>query len=141
MQSWIIPAHYFAFINELFNFALRKDSVTDVEARVFPDIGLVNVKVLKELVVGLAADLELESTERMGDILERVDEAMSVIICWVDAPLIARVWMGCIANAIGSEVSHAWIIVLHVHFHTESALTFSKPALSHLVEVAKIVFD
>ena len=72
----------------------------------------------------------------MGDILERVDEAMSVIICGIDAPLIARVWMCYIADAVGCEVPHAWIIVLHVHFHTESALTFSEPALAHLVEVA-----
>ena len=75
----------------------------------------------------------------MGDILERVDEAMSVIICGVDAPLIARVWMSCVANAVGCEVSHARIIVLHVHFYTEGALTFSKPALAHLVEIAEIV--
>ena len=77
----------------------------------------------------------------MGDILERVDEAMSVIICGIDAPLIARVWMCCIADAVCCEVPHARIIVLHVHFHTESAFTFSKPALAHLVEVAEIVFD
>ena len=66
---------------------------------------------------------------------------MSVIICGVDAPLIAGVWMCCIPDAVGCEVTHAWVIVLHVHLHTESALAFSKPALAHLVEVAEIVLD
>ena len=77
----------------------------------------------------------------MGDILERVDEAMRVIICRVDAPLIARVWMCCIADTVSCEVSHARVVVLHVHLHTESALTFSKPALAHLVQIAEIVLD
>jgi len=60
MKTWIIPAEASASIDKLFDLTLTQDSVTDVHARVLPDVWLVNIQVFQDLVVRLTTDLELE---------------------------------------------------------------------------------
>lgn len=51
MQSRVIPTSNGTIIDELLNLALAQNGVADVEAGVFPHIGLVDIKILKKLIV------------------------------------------------------------------------------------------
>ena len=46
-----------------------------------------------------------------------------------------------VSDAVGDRVTHARVLVLHVHLHSKRALTFCKSALAHFIKVAQIIFD
>ena len=77
----------------------------------------------------------------MRDVFNAVDKAMRVVIGRVDAPFVAGVGVGSVADTIGYGVAHARIVVLHVHLHTEGAMAFSKSSLAHLLEIAQVVLN
>jgi len=77
----------------------------------------------------------------MSDVLVRINQAMSVVVSRIDAPLVTGVWMGCVPDTVSDGITHAWIIMLHVHFHTHGALTFCESTLTHLLKVTQVLFD
>ena len=93
------------------------------------------------MVITFSSDLELKCTERMGDVLETIDDAMSVIVCWVDAPFVPRVRMANESDSVSDEISHVWISVLHIHFNSKAAFSFFHSSLSHHFEKLKVFID
>ena len=53
-------------------------------------------------------DLEFEGAERVGDVLERIDDAVGVLVAWIDAPSVSDVGVGRILDAIRQEISHVF---------------------------------
>lgn len=88
VKSGVVPASDESIVDEGFNLALAQHSVTDVQARVLPHIWLVDVEILEKLIVGFAADLELKGAKGVCDVLERVYQAVSVVIGGIDTPLV-----------------------------------------------------
>jgi len=88
-QSRVIPAADEAALDEELELALRHERVRDVEARVLPRHGLVQPQGVQQPVVRPVDRLalpELEGAERVRDVLERVDDAVGVVVGRVDAP-------------------------------------------------------
>ena len=77
----------------------------------------------------------------MSNVLKTVDDAMSVVIGWIDAPLVSTVGMAGVSDSVGNEVSHAWISMLHVHLDSEAAFSFCVSTLSHMLKELKVLFD
>ena len=70
----------------------------------------------------------------MSDVLKTVNDTVSVIVGWIDAPLVSRVWVAYESDSVSNEISHIWISVLHVHFNSKAALTLFHSSLSHHFE-------
>jgi len=77
----------------------------------------------------------------MSNVFKTVNNTMSIIICWIDAPLASRVWMAYKSNSVCNEISHVWIGMLHVHLNSEAAFSFFESSLSHHFEQLKVFFD
>ena len=50
--------------------------------------------------------LELQCTDRMGDVLNRILDRMSEIVHWIDAPCIAGVVMMHMGDTVDNRISH-----------------------------------
>ena len=70
----------------------------------------------------------------MSDVFNTINDTMGVVIGWVDAPLITRMRMRDIPDSIGNEVTHAWVIMLHVHLHSQTTFTLIIETHPHIVE-------
>ena len=66
---------------------------------------------------------------------------MSVIVSWVNAPLISGHWVIGESNSVSNEISHARVGVLHVHFDSQGAFTLVESTLSHVFKKFEIFFD
>ena len=91
----IVPAVDVALVDELEQLALRQHDVGQVEPR---ELVLVRQRPLELAAVGELADhpvvqramvLELERADRMRDPLERIRDAMRVVVQRIDAPRVA----------------------------------------------------
>ena len=49
--------------------------------------------------------------------------------------------MWSILDSVGNEVTHVWVIMLHVNLATQGGLTFFVAASSHLFELLKLPFN
>ena len=85
-------------VDELADLPLADDGVADVEPAVLPLDGAVGVHGVAQPVVGRAAVLELLRAEAVRDVLDRVDEAVGVVVGRVDAPLVAGAVVGGILD-------------------------------------------
>jgi hypothetical protein len=65
---------------------------------------------------------------------------VSIVIGWVDAPLVATVGVVGVSDSVRDKVSHARVYMLHVHLHTEAAFTFSVSTLSHMFKEFQVFF-
>jgi hypothetical protein len=77
----------------------------------------------------------------MSDILKRVDNTVSIVIGWVDAPFVASVRMASVLDSIGYWVSHAWVESLHVDLQSETALSLLIHAILHVEEELEVLID
>ena len=77
----------------------------------------------------------------MGDVLERVNNAMRVIISRVDAPLISRVGVTSVPDTVGMRVLHVGVHVLHVNLKSQSAVSFLESTSSHLLKELQVLLN
>mmetsp|Transcript_1392 Transcript_1392/g.1569 ORF Transcript_1392/g.1569 Transcript_1392/m.1569 type:complete len:372 (-) Transcript_1392:104-1219(-) len=49
--------------------------------------------------------------------------------------------MWSVLYPIRNVVSHVWVVMVHLNFHSETALAFLEPPLSHLFKQFKVLFD
>ena len=77
----------------------------------------------------------------MSNVLETIDNTMSIIVCWINAPLASRVRMANKSDSVGNEISHVWVSVLHIHFNSKAAFTFFHSSLSHHFEKLKVFIN
>jgi len=77
----------------------------------------------------------------MSNIFKRINDAMSVIVSWIDTPFVSRMWMANESDSVSDEISHVWVNVLHVHLNSEATFTFFHSSLSHHFEQFEIFFN
>lgn len=87
----------------------------EVQPTVLPDEWSVDFKLLQNPVVKLSSDFELQGTQRMGNVLETVDDTVSEVISRVDTPFVPNVGMGNISDPVCNGVSHTRVHVTHVN--------------------------
>jgi hypothetical protein len=49
--------------------------------------------------------------------------------------------MRSISDSVCNEISHAWVDVLHIHFHSQAALSLFVSTLSHMLKELQILLD
>lgn len=78
--------------------------------------------------------LELERTERVSHVLERVDDAVGEVIRGVDAPRVPCARVRVEHHTIGRRVPQRRVLRHQVPFHPQHSLALVEPALLHLLE-------
>eukprot|EP00162_Nutomonas_longa_P024972 comp9473_c0_seq1/m.10979 comp9473_c0_seq1/g.10979 ORF comp9473_c0_seq1/g.10979 comp9473_c0_seq1/m.10979 type:complete len:444 (+) comp9473_c0_seq1:140-1471(+) len=130
----VVPAADVALLDKLLELALGHDGVRQIEARELPDHGLVHARGIEEPHVRVVAHLELERAQRMCDVLERVVEAVCVVIGRVDAPCVADMRMRRELDAPCDGIAEHRVVVLHVHLETQDGGAFVVLALAHVLK-------
>ena len=77
----------------------------------------------------------------MCNVLERVVDAVSIVIGRVDAPLATSVRVRNVSDSVCHEISHVRVDMLHVNLNSETAFILSEFALSHLIEKIEVLFN
>ena len=107
----IVPAVDVPLLDQLDQPALRQHDVGEVEAREFvllrqrPLELAAFGELLDDPVVERPVVLELERADRMRDALERVADAVRVVVERVDAPLVAGAVMPRVADAVDRRIA------------------------------------
>mmetsp|Transcript_23033 Transcript_23033/g.50504 ORF Transcript_23033/g.50504 Transcript_23033/m.50504 type:complete len:422 (-) Transcript_23033:839-2104(-) len=140
-QAGVVPPVHVLVRHQRVQLALAQHRVRDVQPRVLPHVRQVRVQALQQPVVGGAAALKLERAEGVGDVLEGVHDAVRVVVAGVDAPLVARVGVGHVLDAVGDEVVHVEVGVLHVHLHPQRRLPLLPLPVAHLLEQPQRLLD
>lgn len=63
---------------------------------------------------------------------------MSVVICRIDAPARANMWVRAILNPVGHWVPHTRIYMFHINFQPQTSIAFIVKSLFHPVEFIQI---
>jgi len=84
---------------------------------------------LQKPIVGRSPALELQRAEGVGDVLQRVHDAVRVVVGGVDAPALPGFGVGHVLDAVGDQVKHVVVLVLHVLLHPvhQSCVTSGNP--------------
>mmetsp|Transcript_6365 Transcript_6365/g.20289 ORF Transcript_6365/g.20289 Transcript_6365/m.20289 type:complete len:293 (-) Transcript_6365:580-1458(-) len=141
-QPRVVPAADEAALDEELELALRHERVRDVEARVLPRHGLVQPQGVQQPVVRPVDRLalpELEGAERVRDVLERVDDAVGVVVGRVDAPLVAGARVRVEEDAVRRRVPERRVVRQQVALHPEHGLALAEPARPHPLEEEQVL--
>ena len=93
------------------------------------------VKHLKKPVVRCTPSLKLQGAQGVGDVLQSVHQAVRVVVTWVDAPAVARMWVPCKLDSIGNQVPHDSNIILVITTHPAHSNISCAPGFCHLLLV------
>eukprot|EP00968_Pinguiococcus_pyrenoidosus_P022181 scaffold3058_cov232-Pinguiococcus_pyrenoidosus.AAC.6 len=130
----IVPALQKAGVHELDQLPLAQLGVLDVETAHFVDVGSEEIERPEHPVVGLSAVLKLQRADTVVDVLDRVDDAVRVVVGGVDAPLVSRVRVRREADAVGHLVPHVGVVAVPVHPQAEHGLGLVEHAATHVLE-------
>ena len=92
-QPRIIPSIHVPFHHQHHQFPLRQHSPTNIQSRKLILVRPVDPNVLKHPVIQVPSDFELQSAQRIINVLQRIADAMREVIARVNAPFVARVRM------------------------------------------------
>ena len=96
---------------------------------------------LEEPVVERAVHLELERADGVGDALDVVAQAVGVVVERVDAPLVAGVVVGGVADAVEQRVAQPDVGRGHVDLRAEGAGGVRELAGAHALEEVEVLCD
>ena len=85
--------------------------------------------------------LELERAQRMRDALERVRDAVRVVVERIDAPLVAGALVGDVADAVHRGVAHVDVRARQVDLEPEHVRAIGILALLHRAEQLQVLLD
>ena len=128
--------------HEVLELALGHDAVRDVEPAVLPGRRLVELELLEQPVVRPVhrlPPLELERAERVAHLLERVDDAVGVVVGRVDAPLGPRAGVRVEEDAVGGGVPKRRVVRAQVAFHAQHRLPLGVTARLHALEEVTVL--
>ena len=114
----------------------------EVEPRILPRDWLVHPKAVEQVVVRAVGRLplrELERAQRVRDVLERVDDAVGVVIRRVDAPGVTRVRVCLVDDAVRGEIPHGRVLAEQVALVAKEGRPLCVPPLFHLPELGEVL--
>lgn len=121
--------------------SLRKHCIADIQSRVLPNVGSVNVQLLQGPVVELSSNLKLESAKRVGDALKTIADWVSEVVKRVDAPFILGVGMGSVSDPVQHWISEGGVGMGGVNLGFQAILTFGVETQSHVLEHSEVVLN
>ncbi len=143
----IVPAVDVALVHHLDEPPLGQHHAGEVEprelvllrqrARQLPAVG----QFLDHPVVERAVVLELERADRVGDALQRVGDAVRVVVERVDAPLVAGAVMGFVPDPVDRRVAHVEVGARHVDLQAQHVRAVRKLARAHPAEQIEVLRD
>mmetsp|Transcript_28265 Transcript_28265/g.64011 ORF Transcript_28265/g.64011 Transcript_28265/m.64011 type:complete len:288 (-) Transcript_28265:221-1084(-) len=77
----------------------------------------------------------------MRNILKRVDDAVSVVVCRIDTPLVTGLGVRRVLDAVEDCVPHRWVVAPEVALHAKHCLTLFILPRPHLLELVKVFLD
>ena len=136
-HSRIVPAVDVSLFDELDESPLGKDDIGEVEPRELvlprqwtlelPSVG----KLLDDPVVKRAMILELERADRMRDPLERVADAVRIVVQRIHAPLVAGPVMPRVPDPIDRRIAHVDVGARHVDLEPQHVCAVGKLPRAH----------
>ena len=84
---------------------------------------------------------KFERAERMRNALDCVFYGVREVVHRIDDPLVARMGVRCVANAVDDGVAHIDVGRRHIDFRTQNFFAVGKLALSHPLEQVEIFLN
>jgi len=137
----IVPTVDKLLSNQCEELTLAHDGTSDVQAAELPHNGTINLKGIEQPEVRVTTDAELESAKGEIDILKAIVQAVSEVVGWVDAVLVAGHGVRDVADTVGDKIPHAWVIRCDIHLHTKGGFTLLETTLTHLLKELKVLTD
>ena len=85
--------------------------------------------------------LELERAQRVCDALVGIRQAVGEIVHRVDTPLVARILMGNVANAVNRRIAHIHVGRRHIDLRAQHMLAIGELTSVHAAEQVKVLLD
>ena len=138
-QTRIVPAIHMALGHQQIELALGGNGILKIQtAHLILMWMAVDADIFKHPVIQTAVVLELQSTDRVCDVLDGVRNTVGKVVHWVNAPLVTGHGMAGITDAVDNRVTHADKWRGHVYFGAQTYLAFLKLAIAHLLEQSQI---
>mmetsp|Transcript_384 Transcript_384/g.692 ORF Transcript_384/g.692 Transcript_384/m.692 type:complete len:477 (-) Transcript_384:997-2427(-) len=140
-HAWVVPAAHIAVVDEHQQFALRQHIEGQIEARVLPHHRLIQIEHVEQPKIRLASILKLKRTTRRRDPLERVHDAMRIVVRGINAPRVARLGMRRVHDAIRDMIPHVWIRRRKIALHAQRRFALGKITAPHQLKQAQVLGD
>ncbi len=136
----IVPAVDVTVGDQLDQPPLGQDHVGQIEAR---ELELLRQRACQLPAVGELPDhpvverpmvLELQRADRMGDVLQRVGDAVRVVVQRIDAPLAAGAMVRRVPDPVDRRIAHVDVRARHVDLQPQHVRTVGKLAGAHAAE-------
>ena len=137
----VVPTADMPVLDEAQQLALAHDGVGDVEARELALAGMDarQLEGLKDPFVQGAVHLELQRAQAVGDALDVVGQAVCEVVHGVDAPLVARVVVRGVADAVQHRVAQPHVGRGHVDLGAQHAGAVGELAGPHAPEQVEVL--
>ena len=133
----IIPSVHVPFHHQHHQFPLRQHCPTDIQSGKLILVGAVDPNVLEHPVIQIPSDFELQSAQRIINVLQRIADAMGEVIARVNAPFVARVRMRRVSDSVAHWVAHCWVRMRRVDLQFQTALRLGVQSHPHSLKLSK----
>ena len=140
-HTGIVPTHYDTALNEFQQLTLTHHRVGQVQTSKLILVAGENLQLFDKPIVQRAVNVELQSTDRVSDLLDRVALTVCIVIHRVDAPLVTRTVVISVNNTIHNRVTEQHIGVSHIDLSTQHAATVLELACTHTLEQIQVLLD
>ena len=98
-------------------------------------------QLIEEPVVQRPVIFELQRAQRMRNALVGIRQSVGEIVHRVDAPLVARMLMGNVTNAVQRRIAQIHIGRCHVDLRAQHMLAVGELAATHAAEQVEVLLD
>mmetsp|Transcript_906 Transcript_906/g.5723 ORF Transcript_906/g.5723 Transcript_906/m.5723 type:complete len:252 (-) Transcript_906:705-1460(-) len=77
----------------------------------------------------------------MGDVFKGINNAVRVVIRWINAPLVTNMRVRCKFDTVCNEVKHIEVFISRIHLQTQSSISFTHHPSSHVFKQLEGVLD
>src|SRR5262249_16364427 len=141
-HAGIVPTVHMSIANELGQYTLGQDRVSQVEPREFVLMRLRRyLQISNEPVVKRTMILEFEPADRRSDVLDRMRLPVRIGGAGIDLPRGAGAWMRRVKNPVHHRVAQIDVTRCHVNLGAQNARAVREFASPHAPEQVEVLFD
>ena len=100
-----------------------------------------DLQLLDKPIVQRTVNIELQRTDRVSDLLDRVALTVCIVVHRVDAPLAARTVVISVDNAVHNRVAEQHIGVCHIDLSTQYTATVLELTRTHTLKEIQVLLD
>ena len=138
-HSRVVPTRHCTLLNKLQKVTLRHHRIGQIQTSKLVLMRWIDLQSLDKPIVQWAVNIELQSTNRVSDILNRVALTVCVVVHRVDAPLVACAVVLGVQNTVHNRVTEEHIRVRHINLCTQHLLAIGKLAGTHTLEQVQVL--